>query len=104
MVRKVEKDPHEDGPEYSKGGKDYKWFEMTVFTRWDLPNKCQVLCVDVPFDLPAELQRALSGRAVPIDFEDPFAMLTELLDQMIVYSDISVWRLRDPVRQLEMVS
>lgn len=102
MVHKVASGPHEDGPEYAPG-KDYKWYEMTVFTRWDHPNKCQVLCVDTPFDFPEKLQELLHKQASPVDFKDPFGMHTSLVDQMIVYCDISVWRIRDPVRQLEKV-
>ncbi|GAB1310594.1 hypothetical protein MFIFM68171_00804 [Madurella fahalii] len=101
MVQKVTYDPHEDGLEYTTGKKDYKWFEMTVFTRWDSPGSCQVLCVDTPPDFPMELQKLLHKQPKPVNFQDPFGMHTSLVDQMIVYSDISVWRVRDPVRQLE---
>ncbi|KAL2021634.1 hypothetical protein VTK56DRAFT_6987 [Thermocarpiscus australiensis] len=101
MIRKVDNDPHENGPEYATGKKDYKWFEMSFFTRWDWPNKCQTLCVDTPPDFPADLRKLLQKQATPLDFRDPFAMHASLVDQMIVHYDVSVWRVRDPVRHLE---
>ena len=100
MVKKVVSGPHEDAPEYA-GTEDYQWYETTILSRWEHPEKCQVLCIDTPFDLPKTLQRALRDRDEPPNFRDPFALHTDLWDQLIVYSDISVWRVRDPVRGLE---
>ncbi|VBB72038.1 Putative protein of unknown function [Podospora comata] len=103
MVRKVE-NAHDNLPEYATSGeKGYNWFETTIFTRWDYPDKHQVLIVDTPSDFPEQLicllqKASLSGQ---INFHDPLAMHTSLIDQIIVYSDISVWRIRDPVRQME---
>ncbi len=104
MIKKVVDDPHERGPEYVTGKKDYKWFEMSFFTRWDSPTTSQALCVDTPPDFPAELKKLLDNRLQSVDFRDPFAMHANLVDQIVVYTDISVWRVRDPVRQLEKVS
>ena len=100
MVKRIDRGAHEDGPEYTKG-EDYKWYEMTVFTRWEYPDKCQVLCINTPFDLSTQLQAALLDREAPLNFRDPFAMHVDLWDRIIVYSDTSVWRVRDPVRRLE---
>ncbi|KAK4041445.1 hypothetical protein C8A01DRAFT_45405 [Parachaetomium inaequale] len=100
MVKKVGEDAHDDGQEYVTGKKDYKWFEMSFFTRWD-SNSSQLLCVDTPSDFPLELQKLLAKQTEPLDFRDPFAMHACLVDQMIVYADVSVWRVRDPVRVLE---
>lgn len=105
MVQKVE-EAHDNLPEYATSGeKGYNWFETTIFTRWDYPDKHQVLIVDTPSDFPEQLicllqKASLSGQ---INFHDPLAMHTSLIDQIIVYSDISVWRIRDPVRQMEKV-
>jgi hypothetical protein len=111
MVRKVQEDPSEKEKEYvpdekdkEKKGKDYTWFEMGIFTRWDDGAKCKVLCVDTPSDLPEKLEAALEKRPSHLNFQDPFAMHTDLLDQIMVYYDISVWRVRDPVRVREKVS
>lgn len=102
MVRKLDKDWHEDSPEYAlTEGKEYQWYETSVFSRWEYPGKCQILCIDTPFDLPDLLRSALADRDEPPDFRDPFAMHADLLDRMVVYSDVSVWRVRDPVRRLE---
>jgi len=101
MVKKVDEGAHDDRREYVKGSKGYSWFEMTFFTRWDYPNSSQVLCVDVPPDFASELQTLLNTRAEPVDFRDPYAMHTSLIDNIIVHADVSVWRVRDPVRLLE---
>lgn len=107
MVRKVEEKPHEKEAEYVTDEEDiengYTWFEMGIFTHWD-GEKCKVLCVDTPIDLPDKLKAVLEKRPSHPDLRDPFAMHTDLLDQIIVYYEISVWRVRDPVRKLEKVS
>lgn len=103
MVKKVN-GPTDDDPEYVTGLKDYKWFEMTFFTRWGFSNISQVLCIDTPPNFPEELKKLLNKRAQPVNFRDPFAMHAHLVDQIIVLADISVWRVRDPVRELERVS
>ena len=104
MIRKVERGAHEDGPEYVPDGKKgYTWFEMSVFTRWDAHGGCQVLCIDAPPDFPTELRSALARRREPFNIHDPFAMHADLWDRIVVYYDISVWRVRDPVRLLEKV-
>lgn len=113
MVQKIDSfqdkhKPHDKEPEYvpETSGKGYVWFEMSVFTRWDGPGKCRVLCIDTPPDLPDRLRHALSKKtSSPSETAqaqaDPFALHPGLLDTMIVYSDISVWRVRDPIRLLE---
>jgi hypothetical protein len=107
MVRKEDKDPHEEELEYVKSleakKKGYVWFEMGFFTFWNKEN-CQALCVDTPDDLPKRLKGALEKRSSQLEFRDPFAMHADLLDQIILYYEISAWRIRDPVRKLEEVS
>lgn len=103
MVKEVDGNPHDGDPEYVTG-KDYRWFEMSFFTRWDSPGTSQVLCIDTPPDFPAELQKLLDKRAEPVNLRDPFAMHVNLIDQIIVHANTSVWRVRDPVRLLEKVS
>ena len=105
MVGKVKGGPNEHEPEYvicTK--KNYVWFETAVFTLWEDGKTCKVLCVDAPPDLPRRLMEALWERPSSLDFQDPFAMHTNLLDQIIVYYDILIWRIRDPIRKLERVS
>lgn len=104
MIQKVDEDPHDQGPEYATKEKGYRWFETTVFTRWDRSGASQVLCVDAPPDCSAGLLKALKTQTSGLDFRDPFAMHAILIDQIVTYSDISVWRIRDPVRTLEKVS
>ncbi|RYP02538.1 hypothetical protein DL764_005782 [Monosporascus ibericus] len=101
MVRKVPPEvAHESGREYVQDGEKYTWYEMGFFTRWDSPDQCRALCIDTPECLDSELQTALAQQP-PLDFTDPFVMHRHLIDQIIVLYDISVWRVRDPVRQIE---
>lgn len=117
MVRKIdsfqsEHKPHDNEREYvpRESRKGYEWFEMSVFTRWDSSlspggsGKCRVLCIDTPPDFPERLRDALVKNTQSLTAQamaDPFALHADLLDMMIVYSDISVWRVRDPIRLLE---
>lgn len=107
MVCKVPEDPYEKEPEYVKGAeakkRGYIWFEMGIFTFWN-EKSCKFLCVDTPYDLPNKLKGALQRRPSHVEFRDPFAMHTDLIDQIILYYEISAWRVRDPVRKLEQVS
>lgn len=105
MIEKIPADASEDGPEYCHTAKKgYQWYEMTVFCRWDSGVRCQILCVDVPFDFAMGLKKGLEARREPLNLGDPFAMQTAVWDRIVVYYDISVWRVRDPVRMLEKVS
>jgi hypothetical protein len=112
MIRKEADDPHDDEDEYATSpSKDYQWYETTVFTRWDrgpspAANKCQVLVVDVPSDCPDKLLKVLrkQGGSSSLNFRDPFALHSILIDQLAAYCDVSVWRIRDPVRHVEKVS
>jgi hypothetical protein len=85
----------------NEDGKGYKWYEMGFFTRWDNSGHCRVMCIDTPARLRAELQKALQNLPTKVEFHDPFALHTHLLDQIILLYDLSVWRVRDPVRKVE---
>ncbi|RKK66080.1 hypothetical protein BFJ69_g15729 [Fusarium oxysporum] len=106
MIRKVYHKPYDAEPEYvaDTNEKGYVWFEMGIFARWNSPSKCQVLCVDTPFDLPDQLKASLEKRPSGLNFGDPFAMHVDLIDVIIKYYDLSVWRIRHPVRKLEEMS
>lgn len=105
MVKKVGEDAHDEKPEYVTDNKGYKWFEMSFFTHWTQSNTntSRIFCINGPPDFPNELQKLLHERAEPIDFRDPYAMHTNLVDQIIVYADVAIWRMRDLVRLLEKV-
>lgn len=106
MVAKVPQ-PHDDAPEFAPpGGEPYVWSEMGFFTRWDAPGRCRVLCVDTPRFLQTELLIALNKQlpaAIAATLRDPLALHRPLIEQVLVLYDISVWRIRDQVRQIEKV-
>ena len=101
MVHKVAS-PHKNCPEFALNGDQYAWLEMGFFTRWDSPSQCRILSVHVPEDLQYGLLATL-GKQETIDIIDPFIMHLHLLDQILALYDISVWRVRDLVRQIEKV-
>lgn len=99
--------PAEDDLPDDDNGKGYKWYEMGFFTHWKRGGCCRVMCIDTPERLQSGLRTSLqsrpSGPGIPEipNFCDPFALHTDLLDQIIQLYDVSVWRVRDPVRKVE---
>jgi hypothetical protein len=90
-------------PEKTQADKTYIWYEMGFFTRWDHSGHCRVICIDTPEDLQSGLEIFLRKHP-PLNFSDPFAMHVPLIDQIILQYDLSVWRVRRPVRDIEKVS
>ncbi|KAK5044426.1 hypothetical protein LTR84_011240 [Exophiala bonariae] len=82
-------------------GKGYIWYEMGLFTQWKKAGHSRALCIDAPEKLQSELQSALQSRDITLNFSDPFALHTSILDQMFHLYDTSVWRVRNPVRKVE---
>lgn len=93
--------------EPAENGKDYKWYEMTILSHWDvLAETHQILCIDTPEDFPEALLKALSKSSSQMTqnyFRDPFSMHAQLLDQIVQLNDESVWAIRDPIREIEKV-
>jgi hypothetical protein len=98
------KNTQADEAEYTQASKPYLWYEMGFFTRWDNLGYCRVWCTDTPEELQSGLKTVLRKQSPPLDFSDPFATHVPLIDQIILLYDISVWRVRDPVRKIEKVS
>lgn len=90
-------------PKNAEADKPYIWYEMGFFTYWDYLGPCRVLCIDTPEELQSGLETVLRKQS-SLDFRDPFAMHAPLIDQIILQYDISVWRVRHPVRTIEKVS
>lgn len=111
MVLEVAQKTQADEPEktqageakHTKADEAYVWYEMGFFTRWDYPGHCRVLCIDTPEELQSGLQTVLGKQSPPLELRDPFAMHVPLIDQMILLYDVSVWRVRHPVRKFEKV-
>lgn len=118
MLKKVEGGGSRmDDPEYvKKEGKEYIWHEMGFFTNWkrctnsngEEDNILRILCVDTPDEMPGRLKELLqeqhedrSGEAV--NFADPLALHSVLLNKVILLLDVAVWRVRDRVRDIEKV-
>nr|KMM70685.1 hypothetical protein CPAG_06996 [Coccidioides posadasii RMSCC 3488] len=78
---------------------DYRWYEMTFFTQWDIRGHCRVLCIDMPDRFLYDLQAILAGSS--FEPRDPFSMHIAIFDQVVKLYDRSVWRLRDSIRRIE---
>jgi hypothetical protein len=84
------------------GDKDYLWYEMDFFTRWSGTNACRVLCINNPPEVYDGLVEYLT--ATPsLTFQDPYAMLLPLLDEVIKSCDKNTWTITNKVRQVEKV-
>lgn len=85
-------------------GKDYKWYEMTFFTRWNSSKTSRVLCVGAPSQMSARLETILTVSPPPFfELQDPLALLRPLLDEVIKLCDESTWRVTKLVRAIELV-
>jgi hypothetical protein len=89
-------------PSSDEARKGYVWYEMGFFTHWNREHY-RLLCVDTPMSLQLELKNVLQSQSAPLDLWDPFALYAPLIDQIIVLCDKSVWRIRNPIRDIEMV-
>jgi hypothetical protein len=85
-------------------GKDYVWYEMTFFTRWDSSKTNQVFCIGAPLEISAALE---TSPVLPppqnYELQDPFAMLRPLFDKVLKLCDNSTWRVTKLVRDIELV-
>lgn len=95
-------EPNGNWPELARDNEIYSWYEMGVFVHWSSTGSCRIICVDTPEYLQTQLLVSLRRKSA-LDFKNPFAMQQFLVDQILVLYDISVWRVRDPVRQIEKV-
>jgi hypothetical protein len=100
--------------EISPNSDAYRWYEMGFFTQWyydgtpqDNDSKrgricSRVLCIDTPASLRKKMFEVLQT-PTPIEFKDPFAMLTPLFDRIVELYDDCTWRIRDEIRLIEKV-
>lgn len=86
----------------TKENKDYLWYEMDFFTRWNGANACRVLCINTPQEVYDAMSEFLTATPTPsLAFQDPFAMLLPLLDEVIKSCDKNTWSVTKEVRQVE---
>lgn len=84
--------------------KDYRWYEMSFFTRWNSSNTSRVLCIGAPSQMSARLETILTMSPPPIfELQDPFAMVRPLFDEVIKLCDDNTWRVTKLVRTIELV-
>ena len=104
MVKRTDK-PHDHGPEFVTNTKGYVWFEMDCFSIWSSSGSSKMLCVDAPEYLQTGLLAAMQQeKEPPFTRLDPFASHRHFVDQLIALYDMSVWRVRDLVRDIEKAS
>lgn len=88
----------------SEDGKDYKWYEMSFFMRWESAHTRRVLCIGASPQMSATLE-AMVKESPPPTFEsqDPLAMLKPLFDEVIKLCDENIWAVTTKVRDIELV-
>jgi hypothetical protein len=91
-----------EGEKPARDGKDYQWYEMGFFTRWNGKQASRVLCIDTPPGLREKLLAALQG-ATDVEFRDPLGMFRPLLDGIIECCDTHTWKVSKQVREVEKV-
>lgn len=81
----------------------YSWYEMTFFSRWAFGH-CTILCIGVSSLFKGLLQAALSQLGMrPLPLE-PHLLHVPLVEAVVAMQDISVWAVRDIVRNVEKAS
>ncbi|XP_014553122.1 hypothetical protein COCVIDRAFT_108561 [Bipolaris victoriae FI3] len=87
----------------SEDGKDYKWYEMSFFMRWESAHTRRVLCIGASPQMSATLE-AMVKESPPPTFEsqDPLAMLKPLFDEVIKLCDENIWAVTRKVRDIEL--
>jgi hypothetical protein len=83
-------------------GREYHWHEMTYLSIWQNCGRRQILCIDTPGCFAPQMQRALEGKPL-LSPQDPFAMHSPLLDEIVSVYDKASWSLRAPIRMFEKV-
>jgi hypothetical protein len=82
--------------------KDYRWHEMTYLSIWQNSGRRQILCIDTPDYFAPRMQLALESKPL-LSLQDPFAMHSPLLDEIVGVYDMAAWSLRHPIRDFEKV-
>lgn len=88
----------------SENGKDYKWYEMSFFTRWNSAKTSRVLCIGASLQMSATLETMVKESPPPtFESQDPLAMLKPLFDEIIKLCDENTWAVTKKVRAVELV-
>ncbi|KAH7559372.1 hypothetical protein BM1_04309 [Bipolaris maydis] len=91
----------------SEDGKDYKWYEMSFFARWNSSSDRRVLCIGASPKMSATLETVLTVTSSPpptFESQDPLAMLKPLFDEVIKLCDDNTWAVTKKVRDVELVA
>ncbi|EUC40135.1 hypothetical protein COCMIDRAFT_9931 [Bipolaris oryzae ATCC 44560] len=87
----------------SEDGKDYRWYEMSFFVRWESSNTRRVLCIGASPKMSATLETMLKVSSLPtFEPQDPLAMLKPLFDETIKLCDENIWAVTRRVRDIEL--
>ncbi|KFY34265.1 hypothetical protein V494_06920 [Pseudogymnoascus sp. VKM F-4513 (FW-928)] len=73
------------------GGKSYLWYEMAFFVLWSRSGTARVLCIGTPPQMRVRIQQELQTRP-SLNLDDPFAILRQILDEVVRMCDDDTWR------------
>jgi hypothetical protein len=81
----------------------WEWYETTLMISWNAERGVTIIVLDAPTQMKSALRVSLQEHAEGLDMTDPYALLTELIEQMIsLYTD-SIWSIRNHVCHCESV-
>jgi hypothetical protein len=79
----------------------YTWITLS-FVAWWTPDQSLILCFGAPQQLQIGLESALKVDP-SIKYDNPFALLNPVIDQILKLYDQSIWSIRDQIRNVESV-
>ncbi|KAF1365437.1 hypothetical protein EJ07DRAFT_96580, partial [Lizonia empirigonia] len=81
----------------------YTWREMTFFSRWD-SQSCNILCIGVDLHFQQLLQSILARMWSGLPPSEQYSMHVPVIEAVVALHDLSVWSVRDSVRNVEKAS
>lgn len=76
---------------------------MSFFTTWNPPYRNVVFCFGTPISLQDQVWATLTSSDGDRWSYDPYSIHTVIIEAILVLYDLSVWSLRDMIRDVEMV-
>jgi hypothetical protein len=80
----------------------YKWYKLRFFCKLYADGSFTIVAFDLASDVLGQFKDAIGSILHPQIIHDPFLVHLKLLEESIATFDMSVWSLRDLVRDVEV--
>jgi hypothetical protein len=90
------------GSQWSVDGQ-YEWLTMSILSHWT-SEQSQLICLGMPKCVQENIQRDMHSESHLTALEHPLVLLPPLLKEIALLYDRSVWRIRNELRNFELVS